>query len=67
MSLIQILSEEKETQVIETNKLLSDNIWFLIISQTILKVILIVKSSGCLCLQIGFGPLIIDYICNFFM
>ena len=26
------------------------------------KVIVTVKSSGCL--QIGFGPLIIDYICN---
>ena len=30
-----------------------------------LKVIVTVKSSGCL--QIGFGPLIIDYTCNFFI
>ena len=28
-----------------------------------LKVIVTVISSGCL--QIGFGPLIMDYICNF--
>ena len=28
-----------------------------------LKQIVTVQSSGCL--QIGFGPLIIDYICNF--
>ena len=31
----------------------------------ILKVIVTVKSSGCL--HIDFGPLIIDYICNFFI
>ena len=30
-----------------------------------LKVIVTVKSSGCL--QIGFGPPIIDYNCNFFI
>ena len=30
-----------------------------------LKVIVTVKSSECI--QKGFGPLIIDYICNFFI
>ena len=30
-----------------------------------LKVIVTVKSSGGLHLQIGFGPLIIDYFCHF--
>ena len=39
--------------------------FFDLLTLACLKVIVTVKSSGCL--QIGFGPLIIDYTCNFFI
>ena len=43
---------------------LARSIQYVVVKTTIVKMIVIVKSSGCL--QIGFGPLIIDYICIFF-